>query len=448
MIRQAIPFGTAGEAIRIDTAGYARASIRITADDSGSGAIEIRRGYTNNHTAAYPSPQTADITGATPIDLIVDDCPELVVVVTTAGSGSFDVEWELDNQAPYAIQEFYASLGAIGEIQSLLNRSDTFDRVTVFAARDGANTNAVVDLRASLDTDGIATTLGTINLDGNPTTFDIEPRSRLDLYTSAGNAGLGCDFVVYLTQSATKLGVKTPDNVALLDASQVFSELQIFSNRIMLGDLSTGVTTMDTNSTFNQLVDLPDASGELAVVLSSESPSDDDHVIRSGAGYKSVPQAGTAFPASPYDGQSYYRTDLDVPEVFHWDATRGKWLGELRVYQLSRNSSSNISLSLRHAGAVIQSSSKGYLIPSPLTIVGVEIYTAAKTTADLDLFEGSTFVATLYTLSASRSGHDHTLNQDIDGDTGWPQKWFQFRNITTGSVNNPVVNILARRHES
>lgn len=38
----------------------------------------------------------------------------------------------------------------------------------------------------------------------------------------------------------------------------------------------------------------------------------------------SADPAGATFPDDPYDGQTFYRTDLS--DLFAWDDTRGKWL--------------------------------------------------------------------------------------------------------------------------
>lgn len=48
--------------------------------------------------------------------------------------------------------------------------------------------------------------------------------------------------------------------------------------------------------------------------------------------------AGTSFPGSPYDGQVFYRTDLQMG--FRYFGTRAKWLSEqAEVFRLSRNAS-------------------------------------------------------------------------------------------------------------
>jgi len=155
--------------------------------------------------------------------------------------------------------------------------------------------------------------------------------------------------------------------------------------------------------------------------------------------------AGTAFPGSPSNGQPFYRTDLDMPELFHYDSTRAKWLGELRVIFIGRASStSSGNLDLTHAG-VVGTSSQGILTPSQLCIVGVELFSGNATfSGTIDLYEGSTNLASILTVSASRSGSDHTLNQNIDADAGWPHKYFKV-NVTGGTIDNPIINVYTRR---
>lgn len=462
MIKHAIPFGSAGEALRFSVRGFLRASVKISADDGSTGAVEIRRGYTHRHTAAYTVPQIADITGEGPTDLIVDDCPELVVWVTTAGAGTFDVEWTLDNPVDDLVEDFFASLGGGADIQHLGHDAGDFDRVTVFAVRDGSNTKGVVQLRGSLDPDGIATDLGDIDLDGIPTTFDINPRSRLDLFVSTKNAGLSADFIVYRSPGAVQAGLAIDANVALLDAANDFTAINTFAAR----------TEFDANLLIHdqRKVRLYDSISSDYIGLKAPTtlgvfdggfdytipikPAGSAHQLRvTAAGLCTWEETeGSTFPTSPRDGQAYFRTDFDNPELFHWDATRAKWLGELVTFigGYAATIAAGASGTLRMGGHVVPSSSRGINITNDMTIIGCTMFNAVTTSMTIDWIEGSGSVGTLLTVVSDRDGADMSLDVDTDADPGWPHKYAKLF-CTLGapaSLNNPIVQIFMRRRET
>lgn len=466
MIRQAIPFGTVGEATRFSVRGFLRASVRVTADDGGAGTIEIRRGYPDTHSAAYTVAQTVDINGDTPIDLVVDDCPELSVWVTVAGSGTFDVEWELDNPVADDVLAFYGSIGNGGPIQEIPNDTTKYDRVTVLAIRDSANTKGVVQLRGSLDPDGIATSLGTIDLDGTPTTFDVDPRSRLDVYVSTKNAGLSADFIVYRSRSAVQAGLAIPVNVALLDAMNTFTASNTFQSTTNL----EGTTNLKDqkklrlwDSTSGEYLGFKAPSsigvgdGGFDYTLAIRPTTNGQLLASTTAGIMSwtdapVATAGTSFPGSPTDGQQFYRTDIANPEMFHWDATRSKWLGELVTIGggYASTIAAGVTRPLETAGDVYFSSSRGYLFPYDMTIVGCTLFSASTASTTVHWYEGSVDLGAILTVVAARGDSDFDVDLDFDGDNGWPHKYPQLK-CTVGSpasVNNPAVMIHMRRRET
>ena len=97
MIATGLKLDTAVEVHRISTRGYLRASIRLVADDADAGVVEIRRAYgQGGPVLPYATAKTVALNGETIVDIIADDCPELAIVVTTPGAGTFDVEITLD----------------------------------------------------------------------------------------------------------------------------------------------------------------------------------------------------------------------------------------------------------------------------------------------------------------------------------------------------------------
>jgi len=487
MIETGVYFGTTGDALRIDTRGYLRCSIRITADDAGSGAVYIRRGYYGLGVAAYSTELVAEINGENPLDIIVDDAPQLVVWIETAGTGQLDVEWKLDTPAPDSWHTMRGDLEQLGRIWQTTQVPERSDRATVVATLDEPTTTGAIQLRAAVDQDGQPTTLGAITLDGVPTTFDIPPRSTLELFCSAKNPGTQAELGVYRIENPKRHGVdentggggahthdatdivsgtlddaRLSSNVPLLDQDNDWQFQQSFdSPRVegVVGGFATGYTTLESDATASEVATFPNSSGEVAIV-NDVSPANGELLVRSGGiGYISrvlewsdiaAKYAGSSFPGSPADGQPFYRTDLDIPELFHYDATRGKWLGELRAYQFGRDSSaSSGGMNLRFAGSVQMLNSRGLLTPVPLTIVGAELFNAVNgLTCDLDFYEASTNLTTLLSLSAQRGGSDLTLNYDLDADAGWPPKYPKINNITAASANNPIVVIYMRRRET
>lgn len=155
---------------------------------------------------------------------------------------------------------------------------------------------------------------------------------------------------------------------------------------------------------------------------------------------------GSSFPGSPSNGDMYLRTDFDMPELFYYDSTRGKWLGELRLWQFARATAASSGTLNLQIGPVQCTASRGVLTPAELTVVGIEAFNAnSGVTCDFNLYEGSTNLTTLLSFSGDRAKHDHTLNYDLDADAGWPHKYLQVNNITAGTLNNPIVNVYFRR---
>ena len=175
----------------------------------------------------------------------------------------------------------------------------------------------------------------------------------------------------------------------------------------------------------------------------------DEVVSDSASGGSGGIASGSSFPGSPSDGDAFIRTDLDMPEMFVYDGTRGKWLGELRLWQFARaTAASSGSMNLQIA-SVQTNTARGVLTPAALTVVGIEAFNAnSGVTCDFNLYEGSTNLTTLMSFSSDRAKHDHTLNYDLDADSGWPHKYIQVNNITAGTLNNPIVNVYFRRRET
>ena len=109
-------------------------------------------------------------------------------------------------------------------------------------------------------------------------------------------------------------------------------------------------------------------------------------VFTSGGLVKTTSQAvGTVFPTSPFDGQAFYRTDLDW--AFRYDSGRGEWLGEIENMQLGRNGVVGAGTNLRFGGNKVADPVAGTAPswPYPVTIVAMEGGTDASAEGDLIL---------------------------------------------------------------
>lgn len=328
MIVEGIPFGTVGEAFRFSVAGYLRASIRITADSASAGTIHIRRAWGSNIVAAYSPAQTIQVNGSEPVDLVVDDCSELVVWVTAAGSGTFDLEYTLDTPAIDALSAVYATMGRKGRLWSDLLSNERLDRITVVAELDNAETTGAIELRAAVDPDGEATTIGSIALDGTPTSFTLGARTRVDLYCTGAQADQGVELRVYRVQSPQMMGVdelELPDTLAYTDQAQQWAFLQQFDNFNISGS-GSGRTRITSSATAGEVVDLPALSGEIPI-LTDLSPLAGEYMRRHGSGgYEStgILHAEDGSEASPSiafdsdDDNGFYRIGSD-----NWAASVG-----------------------------------------------------------------------------------------------------------------------------
>lgn len=465
MIEAGINLEKLGEAFRFSVRGFLRVRIKITAGDATTGAIEVQRAYgQDGPLVAYSPAQSIQINGSETITLIVDDCPELALVVTTAGSGSFDVEWMLDLPTFDTLEDIDIDLDAISPIWSSGELSQAEQRCTFVVRLSDTNAGAAIEARELIDLDGYGATIGgPLALDETTNPIDLDAIEGVDLYCTSEQANLGATIWIYKASKPESFGI-LPSNVALLDAMNIFSTTNTFE---LTTNLEGTANIKGQKKARFYDADSSEYIGFKAPTIIGVGEGGFDYTVpikptisgqllsATTAGVMSWTNApaetsGSSFPASPTDGQEFYRTDLDMPEMFRWDAGRSKWLGELRVWQLGRNSSGTSWLDLMFPGAVQFSSSRGILTPSRLTIVGIEFYSSINFTGELALVEGSSssIVATLLSVSGSKNGSDHTLNQAVDADSGWPQKWFKFRNITSGTCSYPCVNVYVRRYES
>lgn len=154
---------------------------------------------------------------------------------------------------------------------------------------------------------------------------------------------------------------------------------------------------------------------------------------------------GTAFPANPSDGQRFTRTDLDY-ETFTWDATREKWLGELRSMFAARNytgTGTGGGLTLAFDGVLLDDNT-GFGIDHDFTIVGAEFTSKQALSIDLDWHHAGTKQTTLMSMSSEASKSDYTIDYDETAAVSNILR-FELSNRTSGTIDDPVVKLWYRR---
>ena len=96
---------------------------------------------------------------------------------------------------------------------------------------------------------------------------------------------------------------------------------------------------------------------------------------------------GTAWPASPADGQLFFRTDISDPELFTWDSTNSLWLSVERRTYLFSHDTADTSAGIKYLplpGAARSSATWGYRVNHDLLIHGISFSTTASPTGNLN----------------------------------------------------------------
>jgi len=105
-------------------------------------------------------------------------------------------------------------------------------------------------------------------------------------------------------------------------------------------------------------------------------------------------RSGTSFPVTPFDGQPFYRTDLN--HDFNWFAGIGEWLGEMEQLQYGRNGVVAAGNLLRMGGNLIGvDAEKGFTFPYDVTVVGMAVCKNLTESGDWELLVNGSAVAVL-----------------------------------------------------
>ncbi len=164
---------------------------------------------------------------------------------------------------------------------------------------------------------------------------------------------------------------------------------------------------------------------------------------------------GTSFPPNPYEGQPWFRTDLE--EWFYRDKSRLKWLGFDRVNlgTFSEPSTTGVSNKTFFYGAGSPGApgdartgpEYAGMVQWDATVVGVSLTFGSTHSATIEIKHrddsaSSTSTAFSYVFVSSQRHNDTTRNYDVDVlDRLWPR-------VSGTITNRGGVNIYVRRRAS
>lgn len=153
----------------------------------------------------------------------------------------------------------------------------------------------------------------------------------------------------------------------------------------------------------------------------------------------STVETGAAFPGSPYEGQRWYRTDLE--DWFYWDSSRSKWLGTTLVcFEAYDAALLAANAYLQLPGGVVMAAAIGWQLPWAATVVAAHGYKADTGLASTFRFRrnGANVAAVTFAAAADNHVQSAAINQDCAATTAVTDALQIF--MTTGGVQNAAGN--------
>lgn len=196
MIVYGLDLDSATEALRISARGYLRISLKATADSAAIAQAEIMRAY-GTVLVPYDIPLMLPLNGESIIDLDVDDCPEIAIVITTPDSGSFDVEWALGTKVQDSMVESRLDLSVPGMVWESGPLRDYERKTTIVVSPGDEVTTAAIKLQHSINFAGQPVSGSSIPIDDSVFTEQIGPRSSIGILCTDGQTDLQAVAWVY-----------------------------------------------------------------------------------------------------------------------------------------------------------------------------------------------------------------------------------------------------------
>lgn len=141
--------------------------------------------------------------------------------------------------------------------------------------------------------------------------------------------------------------------------------------------------------------------------------------------------AGTSFPASPYDGQPFFRTDLDAQ--FWYDGGRSKWLGQCMIIHAAKEGSLLDDTYMRTIDGLVFSATTGYYIPFDGTVVGITYHRGDTDTGTFEVRRNGVLVIGI-AAGTTNNGSDMTLNSNFAADGVLSAYWSSSNNTVDACV--------------
>ena len=168
---------------------------------------------------------------------------------------------------------------------------------------------------------------------------------------------------------------------------------------------------------------------------------DDDHTQYFNDTRLQAELAGTSFPGTPYDGQPFFRTDLD--DNFWYDSTRSKWLGGPRNHTLGFTANLVLNAYMKHAGNVTGAATAGEPMVYDSTLVGWSYCVNAAAAGSFELYVNGSATGITISHASSTTGNDQTVNYNLAAND-----IVTVRNVSGASVAAPVINLIIKRRAS
>lgn len=148
--------------------------------------------------------------------------------------------------------------------------------------------------------------------------------------------------------------------------------------------------------------------------------------------------SGTSFPADPYAGQLFYRTDHHC--LYCYDATIAEWLSvsnyEL-TYGMNANTAATAYLKFHELGAFTTfTDSFGWIIGARVRVVGMTIVMNTGTATVQVFSSGSAVGNSSLAVSSFAAADEAMLGDAIAANTALAVK------VVSGTVNTPVKGII------
>jgi hypothetical protein len=153
--------------------------------------------------------------------------------------------------------------------------------------------------------------------------------------------------------------------------------------------------------------------------------------------YYHLTTGGTSFPASPFVGMNFLRTDLG--ETFVWDGAN--WLGPTFTLTFGGAGDTADGSALETTGGVVSSDTLGYFLPFSARLIGASFTRSNAVEGDIEINGDGALLGKL-TIGTASEGFDMAIGVAIDSETILSAVW---NASTTGVLSDAVVVLFLKQ---